>query len=119
MPERKRPDSPLDRGHAGTDPLYRDQVLTTADETIAQPVIASRGWRPRWFTVIVLMTLVAVAATAIVVLNSPLMEIRSVTVAGGESVPLLDFIDRVSNHTSWHTAQLVPASSRARLGGDR
>ena len=43
----------------------------------------------------------------------------SVTVAGGESVPLLDFIDRVSNHTSWHAAQLVPASSRARLGGDR
>nr|AUF80926.1 hypothetical protein S36_0539 [uncultured bacterium]AUF80949.1 hypothetical protein S37_0562 [uncultured bacterium] len=43
----------------------------------------------------------------------------SVTVAGGESVPLLDFIDRVSNHTSWHAAQLVPASSRARPGGDR
>ena len=43
----------------------------------------------------------------------------SVTVAGGESVPLLDFIDRVSNHTSWHAAQLVPASSRARLAGDR
>ena len=43
----------------------------------------------------------------------------SVTVAGGESVPLLDFIDRVSNHTSWHAAQLVPASSRVRLGGDR
>ncbi|MCI0831324.1 MAG: maleylpyruvate isomerase N-terminal domain-containing protein [Chloroflexi bacterium] len=43
----------------------------------------------------------------------------NVTVAGGESVPLLDFIDRVSNHTSWHAAQLVPASSRARLGGDR
>ncbi|MCH8200957.1 MAG: maleylpyruvate isomerase N-terminal domain-containing protein [Chloroflexi bacterium] len=43
----------------------------------------------------------------------------SVTVAGGESVSLLDFIDRVSNHTSWHAAQLVPASSRARLGGDR
>jgi hypothetical protein len=43
----------------------------------------------------------------------------SVTVAGGESVPLLDFIDRVSNHTSRHAAQLVPASSRARLSGDR
>jgi uncharacterized damage-inducible protein DinB len=40
----------------------------------------------------------------------------SVTIAGGESVPLLDFIDRVSNHTSWHAGQLVPASSRARLG---
>lgn len=43
----------------------------------------------------------------------------SVTVAGGERLPLLDFIDRVSNHTSWHAAQLVPASSRARLGGDK
>ncbi len=43
----------------------------------------------------------------------------SVTVAGGESVPLLDFIDRVSNHTSWHAGQLVPASSRVRLGGDK
>ncbi|HEY5624986.1 MAG TPA: maleylpyruvate isomerase N-terminal domain-containing protein [Dehalococcoidia bacterium] len=40
----------------------------------------------------------------------------SVTVAGGEGVPLLDFIDRVSNHTSWHAGQLVPGSSRARLG---
>lgn len=43
----------------------------------------------------------------------------SVTVAGGESVPLLDFIDRVSNHTSWHAGQLVPASSRVRLAGDK
>lgn len=43
----------------------------------------------------------------------------SVTVAGGESVPLLDFIDRVSNHTSRHAGQLVPASRRARLRGDK
>lgn len=43
----------------------------------------------------------------------------SVTVAGGGSVSVLDFIDRVSNHTSWHAGQLVPASSRARLAGDK
>ena len=85
MPERTRTDSPVDRGRAA-DPLYRDQAFTTADETIAQPVIASRGWRPRWFTLIVLMALAAVAASAIVVLNSPLMEIRSVTVAGAQRV---------------------------------
>ena len=42
----------------------------------------------------------------------------SVTVAGGGSVSVLDFIDRVSNHTSWHAGQLVPASSRARLSRD-
>ena len=39
----------------------------------------------------------------------------SVTVAGGESVPLLDFIDRVSNHTSWHAGQLEPASGRRQV----
>jgi hypothetical protein len=39
-----------------------------------------------------------------------------VTLAGGEQVTLLDFIDRVSRHTSWHAGQLVPASRRARLG---
>lgn len=38
-----------------------------------------------------------------------------VTLAGGEQVSLLDFIDRVSRHTSWHAGQLVPASRRARL----
>ncbi len=43
----------------------------------------------------------------------------SVTVSGGGSVSVLDFIDRVSNHTSWHAGQLVPASSRARLSGER
>lgn len=42
-----------------------------------------------------------------------------VTVAGGEQVPLLDFIERVSNHTSRHAGQLVPASSRAKHGGDK
>ncbi len=39
----------------------------------------------------------------------------SVAAGGGESVPLLNFIDRVANHTSWHAGQLVPASRRARL----
>lgn len=39
----------------------------------------------------------------------------TVKVSGGDEVTLLEFIDRVSNHTSWHAGQLVPASSRARL----
>jgi uncharacterized damage-inducible protein DinB len=38
-----------------------------------------------------------------------------VAVSGGDQLTLLEFIDRVSNHTSWHAGQLVPASSRARL----
>ena len=41
---------------------------------------------------------------------------NTVTLAGGEQVPLLDFVDRVSNHTSWHSGQFVPASRRSRLG---
>ncbi|MEX0682861.1 MAG: maleylpyruvate isomerase N-terminal domain-containing protein [Dehalococcoidia bacterium] len=41
---------------------------------------------------------------------------NTVTVAGSDQIPLLDFIDRVSNHTSWHAGQLAPASRRARLG---
>ena len=39
----------------------------------------------------------------------------SVTVAGGGSVSVLDFIDRVSNHTSWHAGQLEPASGRRQV----
>lgn len=85
MPDRRGDGSPFDRAR-GTDPLYRDQVVTTADETIAQPIIATRGWRPRWLTIIVLMTLLAGGAAAVGVLNSPLMEIRSVTVVGAQRV---------------------------------
>ena len=85
------PKSPFNRGpftgdNAPSDPLYRDQIHTTADETIPQPVIARSGWRPRWLTIIALMTVAAMGAMAIVVLNSPLLEIRSVTVTGTQRV---------------------------------
>ena len=85
------PKSPFNRGpftgdNAPSDPLYRDQIHTTADETITQPVIARSGWRPRWLTIIALLTVAAMGAMAIVVLNSPLLEIRSVTVSGTQRV---------------------------------
>ncbi|MDO8614889.1 MAG: maleylpyruvate isomerase N-terminal domain-containing protein [Dehalococcoidia bacterium] len=38
----------------------------------------------------------------------------TVALAGGEEVPVLDFIDRISRHTSVHAGQLVPASSARR-----
>jgi cell division septal protein FtsQ len=81
MPERFDPNS--------SDPnqgLYRDQLFTTADDLIEQPIIPGEGWRPRWLTLIALMMLLAAAAAIIVVLNSPLLEIRSVTVAGQQRV---------------------------------
>lgn len=83
--------SPFTRGsftgdNAPSDPLYHDQITTTAEGALDQDLIESQGWRPRWWMIIALMMLAAGAAATIVVLNSPLLEIRSVSVSGAERV---------------------------------
>ena len=85
------PPNPFTRGsfteNSGPiDPLYRDQITTTDDEPLAQPEITHRGWHPRWITLIALLILLAVGAAVVGALNSPLMEIRSVSVSGAQRV---------------------------------
>lgn len=77
---------PFTGDNAPSDPLYRDQIATTAEGTLDQDLIESRGWRPPWWMLIALMMLGAGAAAAVVVLNSPLLEIRSVSVSGTDRV---------------------------------
>ena len=95
MPDAPRPDAPrpnpFNRGSftedsGPSDPLYRDQIVTTDAETIDQPAIAEGGWRPRWLTLIAVLILLAAAAAVIGALNSPLLEIRSVSVSGAQRV---------------------------------
>jgi hypothetical protein len=90
MPEPTRP-TPFNRGAftesvTPSDPLYRDQAATTAEGTLAPPEVEEPGWRPPWLTLIVTLLLAAAAAAAIGVLNSRMMEIRTVTVSGSDRV---------------------------------
>lgn len=91
MPEPTRP-TPFNRGAftesvTPSDPLYRDQAATTAEGTLAPPEVdEAQGGGPPWLTLIVLLILAAAAAGAIAVLNSRMMEIRTVTVSGSERV---------------------------------
>ena len=90
MPAPARP-NPFNRGsftenRGPSDPLYRDQISTTADGPLSPPDIDGGGWRPRWLTLIVLLLLAAAAAAVVGVLNSPMMEIRTVNVSGAERV---------------------------------
>ena len=68
--------------------LYRDQAYMTTEEAVEAeaPAPEGRRWRPRWLTVIALLTLSAAVAAALVVLNSPLLEVRSVEVSGTDRV---------------------------------
>ena len=61
--------------------------MTTEEAAEAEaPAPEGRRWRPRWLTVIALLTLSATLAAALVVLNSPLLEVRSVEVSGTKHV---------------------------------
>ena len=112
--------NPFNRGsftesRGPSDPLYRDQISTTADAPLSPPGLDGAGWRPRWVTLIVLLLLGAAAAAVVGVLNSPMMEIRTVNVSGAERVSP-DAIAQLVALTGENILLADVGAARARVG---